>query len=161
MVVATSMPILTIFLLIAGVLFPGGCPHLDAPSPGPIVRDFAPIGSYGGHWGIDIAAPVGSPATAAETGTVTFAGEVAGVLSVTIHHGGGLRTSYSYLSEIAVVRGQAVARGDVVGSSGLDHDMAAIHFSVRVGDTYHDPVGWLGCFHAPQPGLSLVPSPGA
>jgi len=152
---------LAIALLIAGAISPGGCPHLDLPASGPIIRDFAPVGSYGGHWGIDIAAPQGTAVAAAEQGVVTFAGEVAGVLSVTVHHGGGLRTSYSYLRDIIVLRGQRVTRGEQVGSSGLDHELAAIHFSVRVGDIYQDPTFWLGCFLAPQPGLSLVPNPGA
>ena len=155
------MHILITWLMLVGAMLPGGCPHLDVPTPGPIVREFAPVGNYAGHWGIDIATPVGSPVEAAEGGTVTFAGEVAGVLSVTVHHGGGLRTSYSYLSETAVVRGQFVLRGEEIGASGVDHGVAAVHFSVRVGDTYQDPMGWLRCLSAPGPGLSLVPNPGA
>ncbi len=155
------MHALTLIVLLLGFLSPVGCPHLDLPVSGPIVREFAPIGNYAGHWGIDIAAPAGTFVAAAEQGEVTFAGEVAGVLSVTVHHGGGLRTSYSYLSEILVERGQRLARGEVLGASGLDHDVAAVHFSVRVGDVYRDPAGWLGCFVAPAAGLSLVPTSGA
>ncbi len=155
------MHLLVLILLAVGALGPNACPHLDLPASGPIVRDFAPVGSYAGHWGIDIAAPVETPVAAAELGVVTFAGEVAGVLSVTVSHGGGLRTSYSYLSEIAVAHGQRVVRGETVGSSGLDHGVAAVHFSVRIGDVYRDPVGWLECFVDPQPGLALVPTPGA
>ena len=155
------MHVLALILLAVGVLSPNACPHLDVPASGPIIRDFAPIGSYAGHWGIDIAASVGTPVAAAEHGLITFAGEVAGVRSVTVYHGGGLRTSYSYLGEITVAQGQRVAKGEAVGSSGLDHDIAAIHFSVRVGDAYQNPRGWLGCFVAPGAGLSLVPAPGA
>ena len=53
---------------------------------------------------------------------VTFAGAVAGTLHVTLAHGGGLRTSYSFLQSVAVRDGQDVARGDVVGTSGGAND---------------------------------------
>lgn len=133
------------------------CPSLAAPANAEIVRPFAPAGRFGGHWGVDFATEPGTPVHAADAGTVTFAGDVAGVLSVTIDHGGGLRTSYSYLSEIAVARGDVVAEGETVGRSGLDHDLAAAHFSVRVGDVYQDPENWLQCLRSPGPALALVP----
>lgn len=135
------------------------CPGLVMPIDGEIVRPYAPIGRYAGHWGIDIAAAEGSAVGAADGGTVSFAGEVAGVKSVTVDHGGGLRTSYSYLSEIGVRRGQWVAERATVGYSGLDHELTALHFSVRVGDVYQDPQRWLGCLSVPHPALSLVPVP--
>ncbi len=153
---------LAIVSLSLALLVPAGdCPGLALPGAGEIVRGFAPIGRYAGHWGIDIAAAPGNPVTAADNGVVTFAGDVAGVLSVTVHHGGGLRTSYSYLESIGVAVGQPVGRGSTLGLSGVDHENPAIHFSVRVGDQYQDPGVWLGCFAAPSPGLSLVPVPGA
>ena len=148
-------------LLIALALSSTSCPHLEEPVPGTIVRGFAPIGRYAGHWGVDFESEPGSSVAAAEAGTVTFAGEVAGIFSVTVHHGGGLRTSYSYLSEVGVVAGQQVARGDAVGTSGVDHGIAAVHFSVRIGDVYQDPENWFECFRSPAPALSLVPAPGA
>ncbi len=129
------------------------------PVSGAVVRDYAPIGRYAGHWGIDIAAARGTAVLAADSGQVAFAGSVAGMLSVTVSHGGGLRTSYSYLDEVDVIVGQQVARLDVVGRSGADHGLEALHFSVRVGDRYHDPERWLGCFAAPHLGLRLVPVP--
>ena len=55
---------------------------------------------------------------AANAGEVTFAGSVAGSLHVVVAHGGGLRTSSSFLATITVRRGQRVARGDVVGTAG-------------------------------------------
>jgi murein DD-endopeptidase MepM/ murein hydrolase activator NlpD len=74
---------------------------------------------------------------------VSFAGPIVGRLSVTVHHGGIVRTSYSYLDTISVVRGQRVDRGDVLGTSGIHDDRAAFHFSVRLGDTYVDPISAL------------------
>jgi murein DD-endopeptidase MepM/ murein hydrolase activator NlpD len=125
--------------------------------PGPVVRYFEPTGAYSGHWGVDLAAPVGSPVTAASPGSVTFAGSVAGMRSVTVDHGGGVKTSYSYLSRIDVTRGDRVAQGDVVGLSGLDHGRQALHFSVRLRDVYQDPLAWLGCLEDPRDGLALLP----
>ncbi len=81
---------------------------LQAPVPGSVVAPFAPAGRYEGHWGIDLAARYGSPVRASGSGVVTFAGSVAGMRSVTIDHGGGLRSSVSYLSEILVEAGTAV-----------------------------------------------------
>lgn len=113
---------------------------LARPVEGAVVAGFAPSGAYGGHWGADLAAEAGTPVHAAAPGTVTFAGDVAGMLTVTVHHGGGVRTSYSYLSAIGVASGARVDRGEVVGISGIDHGREAVHFSLRVGDRYLDPL---------------------
>ncbi len=142
--------------LLAPAPVTGSCAGLVRPMPGDVVRPFAPDGRYAGHWGIDISADVGTPVRAAAPGKVTFAGVVVGVRSVTVGHGGGLRTSYSYLDDIAVVSGQWVSVGDTLGYSGLDHDLAALHFSVRIGDVYHDPERWLVCLTETQPALHLV-----
>ena len=146
----------------AMLLVPAGiCPGLAPPVSGEVVRPYAPVGRYSGHWGIDIAAVPGTSVLAADAGVVTFAGDVAGVLSVTVHHGGGLRTSYSYLETIATTAGETVRRGSRLGTSGHDHDLASVHFSVRVGATYHDPELWLRCLSRLTPALSLVPPPAA
>ena len=88
--------------LLASMLVPAaGCAGLIPPD-GPVVRRFAPIGSYGGHWGVDVAMAPGTPVPAMDAGIVTFAGSIAERRSVTLDHGGGLRTSYSYLTEVTV-----------------------------------------------------------
>jgi len=139
----------------------GACPGLGRPVPGEVVRIFEPIGRYGGHWGIDLAANPDTVVHAADDGVVTFAGEVVGVLSITVNHGGGLRTSYSCLASIAVVAGELVARSTELGRSGLDHGVPALHLSVRIGDEYQDPLPWLRCFTTPQRALRLIPIPHA
>ena len=131
-------------IALLGTTVPQGC-GLRTPVAGEIVREYAPIGRYAGHWGIDFAAPFGTIVRAAGPGVVTFAGSVAGRLSVTIHHGGGVRTSVSYLSEITTGVGSHVTRGEAIGRSGIDHGLEAVHLSVRVGDAYVDPRRWLGC----------------
>ena len=88
-----------------------------------------------GNRGIDYGTAPGTPVRAAADGEVTFAGQVGGSQHVVVLHADGLRTSYSFLSTIAVHRGDHVAQGDVVGTSG-----DSLHFGVRKpDDTYIDP----------------------
>lgn len=132
---------------------------LQAPVPGEMTSPFAPIGHYQGHWGLDLAANPGSQVRAPGPGVVTFAGSVAGMLTVTIDHGGGLRSSVSYLESILVAHGDEVGSGEVVGRSGAAHGRPQLHLSVRVNGEYVDPEPFLAC-GAGQPGrLYLLPPP--
>jgi murein DD-endopeptidase MepM/ murein hydrolase activator NlpD len=116
------------------------------PLYGALVRPYdAPKNPYApGHRGVDVAAPIGAPVRASAPGLVTFAGNVAGNLSVTVDHGDGLKTSYSYLGSITAQRGQQVARGDVVGVVGRGHPDVDfpphVHLSARRDDVYFDPL---------------------
>lgn len=137
----------------------------DWPVIGPVVRDFdPPEDPYGsGHRGIDIAAPIGTPILAPQAGVVTFAGSVGGQLFVTLDHGGGVRSSYSWLSSILVSVGDAVPRAASLGLTGLGHPgsiASHLHFGVRLDDVYVDPLAFLG--PAPVTGLvHLAPDVGA
>jgi hypothetical protein len=115
------------------------------PVEGRVVEPFrAPGSAYGaGHRGADLAAAPGTPVRAANDGVVSFAGNVAGTLHVVIAHDGNLRTSYSFLASVAVHTGESVARGAIVGTTGGTgeaHDGTALHFGLRVGDRYVDPM---------------------
>jgi murein DD-endopeptidase MepM/ murein hydrolase activator NlpD len=119
------------------------------PVAGRVVRPFqAPAFRYGaGHLGVDLAAAPGTPVRAAGAGTVVFAGVVAGTMHVVISHRPDLRTSYSFLASIRVRRGEEVARGAVIattGGRGDQHDGSVLHVGVRVGDTYVDPMQLFG-----------------
>ena len=121
------------------------------PIVGPVIRGFdppdSPFGS--GHRGIDIAAPVGTPVRAATTGTVTFAGPVGGRLFVTVDHGAGLESTYSFLDSVAVRRGDVVSQGQVIARSGTGHAgdiVPGLHFGVKLSETYVDPLEYLGPF---------------
>lgn len=136
------------------------CVGLSHPVDAPIVRGYAPIGAYRGHWGVDYGVEVGTAVRAAASGVVTFAGVVAGNSTVTIDHGGGLKTSYSYLTDRSVGRGRWVGRGAVIGTSGVHDELELLHVSVRVDGAYVDPADYLGCHPAPPgPALRLVPPP--
>jgi hypothetical protein len=115
------------------------------PVAGRVVRAFrAPLTRYGrGHLGVDFAARPGTPVRAAGAGTVVFAGLVANTRHVVVLHADGLRTSYSFLATIRVRRGQAVAPGAVLGTTGgrgEHHDGDVLHFGLRVGGTFVDPM---------------------
>jgi hypothetical protein len=115
------------------------------PVDGAVVRPFdPPVSRFGaGHLGADLAAPAGTPVRAAGSGVVSFAGRVARSLHVVIAHSGNLRTSYSFLATIAVHRGDQVRAGEVVGTTGGrdgNHDGTVLHFALRTGDTYVDPM---------------------
>lgn len=136
----------------------GPCMGLAKPVEGPRLAGFAPTGRFAGHWGVDWAVPEGTEIRSAGPGAVTFAGSVAGNQTVTVDHGGGLRTSYSYLAGLMVKRGDHVTGSTILGTSGAAHGSAALHFSVRVGDTYLDPLSVVGCrWAAPSAALRLVP----
>jgi len=117
------------------------------PVAGPVVRGFRePTDAYGaGHRGVDYLAPVGTPVGAAGPGVVAFAGAVGGSLHVVVDHGGGTRTSTSFLAEVLVAEGDNVVVGTTLGRAGgsepgSGHEAGVVHFGVRVGERYVDPV---------------------
>jgi murein DD-endopeptidase MepM/ murein hydrolase activator NlpD len=118
------------------------------PVEGPVIRGYEPPASpFGsGHRGIDTAAPIGTPVLAAEAGTVTFAGTVGGHLFVTVNHGGGLASTYSWLSELRVRKNDVVIQGQVIALSGEGHPgetPSHLHFGVRLDGAYVDPLDYL------------------
>ena len=85
----------------------------------------------------------GTPILAPEAGTVSFAGRVGGELFVTIDHGGGLSSTYSWISAAAVRKGDVVSRGQTIGATGTGHPGASVphlHFGVKLDGEYVDPL---------------------
>lgn len=96
------------------------------------------------HYGIDWAAPPGTPVIAAAAGRIVEAaprGEYGN--AVLIEHGGGWYTLYSQLQRFADIQvGGCVAAGAeiaFVGSTGLSSG-PHLHFEVRHGDKHLDPL---------------------
>jgi murein DD-endopeptidase MepM/ murein hydrolase activator NlpD len=115
------------------------------PVPGRVARGFEPPANRfaPGHLGVDFAVPPGTQVRAAGDGVVVFAGRVGQGLHVVIAHAGGIRTSSSFLAKVEVVVGEAVRRGEIIGTSGgtgPGHAAGVTHFGVRVGDEYIDPM---------------------
>lgn len=121
------------------------------PARGPITSGFGfrrhPIfGTREMHTGIDIGAALGSPVFSARTGRVTYAGWEEGYgRVVVIDHGGGLTTSYSHLSTIAVRIGQVVQHGEAIGRVGSTGYSTGPHllFEIRVNGRPLDPLKYL------------------
>jgi len=133
------------------------------PVSGPVIRGFDPPDTpFGaGHRGIDIAVEPGSPILAPEAGTVSFAGRVGGELFVTIVHGGGLSSTYSWISAAAVRKGDVVSRGQTIGTTGTGHpgeSVPHLHFGVKLDGEYVDPLHLLAPLGV-QDLIRLVPIP--
>ena len=112
-------------------------PPVDAPVADPFRPPENPYGP--GNRGVEYDTEPGDVVRAAASGFVVFAGAVAGTLHVTIDHGGGLVSSYSYLQRISVRVGTDVAQGAVIGITG-----ERLHFGVRLDGDYTDPASFIG-----------------
>jgi murein DD-endopeptidase MepM/ murein hydrolase activator NlpD len=114
-----------------------------------VVRRFDPPPKpwLAGHRGVDLAAEAGVPVRAAGAGTVHFAGLVAGRGVVSVTHPSGLRTTYEPVDP-TVRAGQAVAAGDQIGTLAAGHPgcaaAACLHWGLRRGEEYLDPLALLG-----------------
>ncbi len=76
-------------------------------------------GGYEWHSGIDIAVEFGTPVYATAAGTVEQAGWNGGYgRYVRIAHGDNYETAYGHMSGIAVVAGQQVIKGEIIGFVG-------------------------------------------
>jgi murein DD-endopeptidase MepM/ murein hydrolase activator NlpD len=106
-----------------------------------------PINGEGAfHSGIDIDAPYGSPVRAAADGEVTGATMGAGYgRQIVLSHGHDVVTLYGHLSAIAVVPGQHVSRGQVIGYVGQTGRATGphLHYEVRVHNVPVNPHKYL------------------
>jgi len=98
------------------------------------------------HDGIDIAAPYGSPVTAARDGVIVYSGWYhAYGKAVIIDHGSGLQTLYGHNSKNLVRAGQRVTKGQLiahVGSTGRSTG-PHLHFEVRINGRPVNPIKYL------------------
>lgn len=121
------------------------------PVDGPIVRGFDPPPKpwLPGHRGVDIGAPAGSLVRAVTGGVVFFAGVVASRPLVSIAHPNGTRTTYEPVQPL-VSAGDRVAAGDVIGTLLPGHSgcgKPCLHWGLRQGEIYLDPLSLLGLAH--------------
>ena len=127
----------------------------DAPSLWPVEGRMAsgfgarqdPINGEGAfHSGIDIDAPYGTAVRAAGDGDVAGAEMAAGYgREVIIDHGHGLFTVYGHLSGFAVLPGEHVTRGQVIGYVGQSGRATGphLHYEVRVHNVPVNPHKYL------------------
>ena len=77
----------------------------------------------GGHYGLDVGAPRGTPIVASRSGTVMTANSTdewgnSWGYHVSIYHDSHYTTLYAHMSEVAVESGQWVNKGEVIGYVG-------------------------------------------
>lgn len=86
------------------------------------------------HYGIDLAAPRGTPVYAPAGGVVLLAEN--GMLFegglIMIDHGQGLVAAYLHLSSVDVLRGQSVTRGERIGAVGATGRATGPHLCWRL-----------------------------
>ena len=99
-----------------------------------------------GHRGVDLLGRAGQQVHAAGTGTVVYAGMLAGRGVVSVDHG-ALRTTYEPVSATVHV-GEHVRAGQAIGQLALigGHCLprACLHWGLLRGDTYMDPLSLVG-----------------
>ena len=159
---AAPMVALLVVVSLPATAAPPCSPALAPPVAGKVVRPFEPARA-GGHFGVDLAASRSSVVRAPVGGTITFAGRVAGMRSVTIASGPGVKVSLSFLSEVWVAAGQRVSVGGRLGRAGVHHGRWAVHLSLRVDERYTDPEPALRCGRhrtAARGSLRLLPPAG-
>jgi murein DD-endopeptidase MepM/ murein hydrolase activator NlpD len=138
--------VLLVLLVVAGPVAPAWADVWRWPLDGPpsVSRPFvAPAHRYAaGHRGADLPGVPGAPVRAAGDGLVSYAGLVAGRGVVVVVHG-DLRTTYEPVEALVGV-GALVAAGEVVGVLEPGHAgcpaLACLHWGLRRGDDYLDPV---------------------
>ena len=96
------------------------------------------------HFGIDIAAPAGSPVVASTDGEVVLAETDLYYTGGTIivDHGMGITAAYSHLQTVTVRTGQRVKQGEVIGTVGSTGRSTGPHLDWRVNwfDVRLDPL---------------------
>jgi murein DD-endopeptidase MepM/ murein hydrolase activator NlpD len=127
----------------------------DAPSmwpiEGPVTSSFGeredPFNGEGAfHSGIDISAAYGAPVRATADGEVSGASMGSGYgREVVLNHGHDVMTVYGHLSAIAVLPGQHVTEGQVIGYVGQSGRSTGphLHYEVRVHNVPVNPHKYL------------------
>jgi murein DD-endopeptidase MepM/ murein hydrolase activator NlpD len=114
-----------------------------------VVRRFDPPPRpwLAGHRGVDLSGAPSAVVRAAGAGTVVYAGGIAGRGVVSVAHPGGLRTTYEPVTS-TLHAGDAVRAGAVLGRLDTGHPgcpaAACLHWGLRQGDRYLDPLALLG-----------------
>ncbi|QNI38650.1 M23 family metallopeptidase [Edaphobacter sp. 4G125] len=123
------------------------------PVMGPITSSFGQredpiLGNGEGefHKGLDISAPNGTPIRVTGDGVVKTAQMENGYgRAVVIDHGHGVETLYGHMSGFAVMPGQTVTRGEVIGYVGHSGRVTGshLHYEVRIRNTPVNPHKYL------------------
>lgn len=101
----------------------------------------------GGHKGIDMAAPLGTPVLAPHDGVITFEGAATGFGAnyVTEDVGGGLIAGFGHMEKAFVRAGQQVKAGQIIGLVGSEGESTGphLHFQLKGSGGFINPLTWL------------------
>jgi len=109
--------------------------------------DIGIAGATKDHKGVDIEARMGAPLVAAASGTVTYVGygpATGNIVKIDI--GQGMTIIYQHMSAFAVVKGDTVAAGQLVGyvgSTGISGG-PHLHFGLTINGEFVNPEPYLG-----------------
>jgi murein DD-endopeptidase MepM/ murein hydrolase activator NlpD len=128
---------------IAAVSIPTGMPLHDATLTSDFgMRTHPILGGRRNHKGVDLAQPTGTPVYATADGIVSRAEPFSSYGNyVQIEHGGELQTRFGHLSGFAVVAGEQVHKGQLIGYVGTTGRSTGphLHYEVRVAGEAVDP----------------------
>jgi len=117
--------------------------HFIWPVNGTIIDSFGDMASGERNDGINIAAKLGAPIRASQSGVVSYAGNELRSYGnlILIKHDGGYITAYAHAQSIAVAKGQHVDQGQVIGTTGTTGDVTQpqVHFEIRRDSRPVDP----------------------
>lgn len=117
------------------------------PAKGKIIVGFGVSASGLRNDGINIAVAAGSVVRAAENGIVVYAGnELKGFGNLLlIKHADGWMTAYAHNSELAVLRGDVVKKGQAIARAGATGSVTSpqVHFEVRKDGQAVDPAQYM------------------
>ncbi|GAB3670876.1 M23 family metallopeptidase [Salinisphaera aquimarina] len=97
------------------------------------------------HWGVDMAAPRGTPIRAAANGTVKFVGRKHGYGKlVELQHFDGYSTRYGHMYKFVkgMHDGERIRKGEVIGYVGSTGEATGphLHFEIRKDGVAHNPL---------------------
>lgn len=98
------------------------------------------------HYGVDLAAPTGTPIYATRSGTVDSASYHSSMGNyVQISHGDGYRSIYMHMTRYTVKVGQNVTQGQVIGYCGSTGASTGphLHFGISYNGTYVNPANYI------------------
>ncbi|HHW12314.1 MAG TPA: M23 family metallopeptidase [Firmicutes bacterium] len=97
------------------------------------------------HWGIDLAAPAGTPVRAAAAGIVTFSGWQNGYGLIVVLDHGSYQTKYAHNTENLVRVGDEVRRGQPIAKVGKTGNATGnhLHFELVINGERVDPLLYL------------------
>jgi len=128
---------------------PGG--RFPWPVRGRVLAAYGSMPGGGHNDGINIAAPLGTPVRAIDSGTVVYSGnEVKGYGNIVlIRHANGWISAYAHLDDVSVKQGEAITAGEIIAKVGNSGGVAEpqLHFELRRGQKPVNPTEFL----APAP----------